>query len=79
VKTVSIDREVAEELVDLKLNYMQDEIDKILTKWQYTSASRFLEDSKNGALDEAEDDAITLQHLLDQRDALFTLKDTWGN
>ncbi len=62
----------------MKLNYLQDEIQKILEKWHYTSATRFISDSKDGTITEAEDDAITLQHLLDQRDGLFKIKDEWS-
>jgi hypothetical protein len=75
---VSLDRELAEELVDMKLNYLQDEIQKILEKWHYTSATRFIGDSKDGTITEAEDEAITLRHLLDQRDGLFKIKDEWS-
>ena len=75
---VSLERELAEELIDMKLNYLQDEIQKILDKWNYSSTTRFIEDSKDGTINEAEDDAITLQHLLDQRDELFQIKDTWS-
>ena len=75
---VSLERELAEELIDMKLNYLQDEIQKILDKWKYSSTTRFIEDSKDGTINEAEDDAITLQHLLDQRDELFHVKDTWS-
>jgi len=76
--SVSIDRALAEELVDMKLNYLQDEIQKILDKWHYSSATRFINDSKDGTITEAEDDAITLRHLLDQRDSLFKIKEKWS-
>jgi len=77
MKTVSMDRDFAEELINMKLNYLQDEIQKILSKWHYSSGTDFIADSKNGTLDEAEEDAITLQHLLDQRDQIFKIKNKW--
>lgn len=76
--TVSLEKELAEELIDLKLKFLQEEIQNILTKWNYQSASDFLEHARNGTLEEAEDDAITLRHLLDQREELFQLRSSWS-
>jgi len=75
--TIPVKKELLEELVDLKLTYLNDEIDKILFKWKYESASKFLQDAKDGTIEEAEDDAITLRHLLDQREELYDLKKKW--
>jgi len=77
--SIPVKKELLEELVDLKLKYLYDEIDKILNKWNYKSINQFLIDSKDGTLKEAEDDAITLKHLLDQREELFGLKSEWNN
>ncbi|MHA1489930.1 MAG: hypothetical protein ACTSRI_09760 [Promethearchaeota archaeon] len=66
-------------MIDLKLNFLNNEIDKILSKWKYESASKFLQDARDGTIEEAEDDAITLRHLLDQREELFHLKKEWSN
>lgn len=72
--TILVKKELLEELVDLKLKFLYDEIDMFLIKWSYESPTKFLKDAKNGMLDEAENDAITLRHLLDQREELFNLK-----
>ncbi|MFQ5981621.1 MAG: hypothetical protein ACE5OZ_26040 [Candidatus Heimdallarchaeota archaeon] len=77
--TVTMDRNLAEELIDLKLNFLQNEIQRILSKWNYQSADNFLEHARNGTLEEAEDDAITLRHLLDQLDELRGIKIRWSN
>jgi len=77
--TIPVKKELIEELVDLKLNFLYEEIDKILSNWNYESPSKFLQDAKDGTIKEAEDDAITLKHLIDQREELFALKTSWNN
>jgi hypothetical protein len=74
---VVVDKVLAEELIDMKLKYIIDEISKILERWQYTDPAKFLSDAKDGTIVEAENDAITLVHLLDQQDELFQLKYSW--
>jgi len=76
--TVRVEKELLEELVDLKLKYLYDQIDQILIKWKYEEPSQFLKDARDGTVVEAEDDAITLRHLLDQREELFSLKREWN-
>ena len=75
--TVSVKKELLEELVDLKLQYLRDEIDKILSRWKYSSSKEFLQHARDGTIEEAEDDAITLIHLIDQREELMKLKADW--
>lgn len=77
--TITVEKELLEELVDLKLKFLYDEIEKILSKWHCDSSSKFLQDARNGTIEEAEDDAITLTHLIDQREELFSLKRSWNN
>ena len=76
--TVNMEKALAEELIDFKLNYLQKEIQNILSKWNYQSADDFLEHARNGTLEEAEDDAITLKHLIDQLDSFRGIKKSWG-
>lgn len=78
-KKFRVEKELLEELVDLKLKFLYEEIDKILSKWEYEEPSKFLKDAKDGTVEEAEDDAITLRHLLDQREELFSLKKEWND
>ena len=59
-----MDRDVAEDLVSYKLRKIQENIYKILTRWDETEASIFLEKAKNGTYSEAENDAIDLKQLL---------------
>ena len=77
MESVTLNRELAEDLIDTKLNVINNDIERILTQWNYTSADKFIEDARRGVIEEAEDDAITLRHLLDQRETLFKLKGSW--
>ncbi|KKK45014.1 hypothetical protein LCGC14_0829940 [marine sediment metagenome] len=62
--TIPVKKELLEELVDLKLKFLYDEIDKILAKWSYESPTQFLQDTKSGIIEEAENDAITINYLI---------------
>ncbi len=75
---VSVDKALAEELVDLKLQQLAQEITNILTKWNYKSIDKFLKDAEDEALAEAEMDAISMTNLIDQREELFRLKRSWS-
>ena len=76
--SIPVEKELLEELIDLKLRFLYDEIDKILNKWKYNESSKFLQDARDGTIEEAEDDAISLRHLLDQREELLALKKNWN-
>ena len=76
--SIPVEKELLEELIDLKLRFLYDEIDKILNKWKYDESSKFLQDARDGTIEEAEDDAISLRHLLDQREELLALKKDWN-
>jgi len=76
--TIPVKKELLEELVDLKMKYLYDEVEKVLQKWNYNLPTKFLHDAKDGIIEEAEDDAITLKHLQDQREELLLLKKNWN-
>ena len=76
---VSVDIELLTELVDFKLNYLKEEITRILKKWNYSSSNEFLQHAKDGTLSEAEEDAIVLKNLEDQREYLLQEKLNWIN
>lgn len=76
--TVNLDQDLAIDLINTKLKVISQEIENILTKWQYTDATLFIQDAKNGTLEEAEDDAISLRHLLDTQEELFAIKGSWN-
>ena len=77
--SIPVEKELLEELIDFKLKFLYEEIDKILNKWNYEDSSKFLQDARDGTIEEAEDDAITLRHLIDQREELLALKKEWQN
>ena len=77
--TIPVKKEFLEELVDLKLKFLHDEINKILTKWDYKNPEKFLLHAKNGKLEEAEPDAITLKQLRKEREDLFIFKTSWND
>lgn len=77
--SIPVEKELLEELIDFKLKFLYEEIEKILNKWKYEDSSKFLQDARDGTIEEAEDDAITLRHLIDQREELLALKKEWQN
>ena len=74
---VSLPVSLVEELVDFKLQFITSTIDAILARWNRTSIEQFLQDAKASILEEAEDDAMDLINLVDQREDLFRLKRSW--
>jgi phosphopentomutase len=77
--TVSVKKELLEELVDSRLKVITGKINNILKKWNYTSAELFLTHAADGTLEEAEPDAISLTNLLDKREELYRLKSSWNS
>ncbi|MFX0097979.1 MAG: hypothetical protein ACFFCS_00240 [Candidatus Hodarchaeota archaeon] len=76
---ITMDKGLAENLVNSKLRLIREEIDKILTHWKYSDANEFVNDARAGKIREAENDAISMTNLLDQRDKLFKLKKGWAD
>lgn len=77
--TIPIKKEVLEELLDYKLKFLQKEIEKILTKWDYTNPELFLQHARDGTIEEAEPDAITLRQLLKEREDAYQFKSDWNS
>ena len=71
---IPVEKELLEELIDFKLRFLYKEIDKILDKWKYEESSKFLQDARDGTIEEAEDDAIVLRQFLNEKKQLFELK-----
>ncbi|TFG17281.1 MAG: hypothetical protein EU530_10850 [Promethearchaeota archaeon] len=74
---VTMDRDLAEDLVNSKLRIIVGEIDKILQKWNYKSIQGFLSDSRSGKIRDAEDDAIVIRNLMDDKEELLEIKKNW--
>ena len=77
--TIPVEKELLEELLDYKLKFLNKEIDKILTKWSYTNSNLFLQHAKDGTIEEAELDAITLKQLLKERKDSYQFKSDWNS
>lgn len=74
--TVSIDKNLFEELINTELNQISDQITQILHKWDYDSIEAFLTDNQNGNLSAADEDAAILVSLEAKRNELASLKNT---
>ncbi|TFG05183.1 MAG: hypothetical protein EU536_02750 [Promethearchaeota archaeon] len=75
--TITVEKEILMDLIDSKLRVLQDEIQAILIKWNYSAIEKFLSDARDRTLEEAEDDAICMRNLTDKREELFQLKYKW--
>jgi len=71
---ISVEQDLIVELIDFKLKYLKEEIERILNKWNYKSSTLFLKHAKDGTLSEAEEDAIILKNLQDQIEDLAQKK-----
>ncbi len=70
---ISLDPEVARDLIETKLRVLTEKIDSILNKWELSSIDELIEGAKTGKFPEAEDDAIDLQNLRDKRSQIEKL------
>jgi hypothetical protein len=71
--TVTIESEVARDLIETKLRVLTERIDTILNKWGLESVEELVEGAKTGKFPEAENDAIDLQNLSDKRSEIEKL------
>lgn len=71
--SITLDKPLAKDLINFKLNYLTKEINKILEHWQEDTIESFLQKAKDGRLEEAENDAIELKQLVLEEEKLRTL------
>ena len=62
--TITLENEIAEDLIKFKLQSVQETLSKILTNWNQDNAEDFIEKARSGELPEAEMDAITVRQLI---------------
>ena len=62
--TITLENEVAEDLIKFKLKSIQNTLSKILNDWNQDNAEDFIEKARVGELSEAEMDAITVRQLI---------------
>lgn len=72
--TMTIERDTFEDLVDTKLKVLQDEIHAIMNRWQYMDIHAFLNDARDGSIEDAEDDAVCLKNLVEKHDMYYHLR-----
>ena len=70
---VSLDHDVAVDLIRYKLRRVQELITSIMDRWNVIDAGDFLQKAKEGAYPEAENDAIDLKQLLHEEKKLKNL------
>ena len=74
---ISVERSILIELIDSKLHIIREDMEKILNTWGYQSVEKFLQDTRDGTLLEAEDDAVCLHGLIYDQEKMLQLKKTW--
>ncbi len=61
---VKLDKALAEDLITSKLRTLKGYIDELLTRYNESSSKDFLEKTRNGIYQNAEEDAVELRQLL---------------
>lgn len=75
---ISMEKALAEDLFNSKLFLIRQEINKILKKWKFDSAEKLIQLTREGELEEAEVDAISLTNLLKNLEKYEQLKINMG-
>ncbi|MHA2299187.1 MAG: hypothetical protein ACXAEU_15070 [Candidatus Hodarchaeales archaeon] len=65
--TITLDADLARDLIETKLKLLDQEITEIMQKWAVDTVDDLVERARTGSLEEAEDDAIEAQNLRDKR------------
>ncbi|MFV2016713.1 MAG: hypothetical protein ACC656_14880 [Candidatus Heimdallarchaeota archaeon] len=71
--TISLDRNIAIDLIQTKLEILDKQIAAILKKWEYDNIDDFLADGRAGKLEEVENDGIDMTNLRDKRNEIANL------
>ncbi len=74
--TVTLEADIAKELINFKLHSIQSTLGEILERWHQDNAEDFIENVRSGALPEGEMDAITVRQLIRDIDTLNALLKT---
>ena len=61
---VSIEKEIVKDLITFKLQHTQELISSIIDRWNINNADDFIIMARNGELENAEMDAITMRQLM---------------
>jgi len=74
---VTIDRELAYELVDSKVDQLNKKITIILENWDYDDVGKFLSDIQYNEIENAEKAGKEIRNSLDKISFLVSLKSYW--
>jgi len=74
---VTIDRELAYELVDSKVDQLNKKIRNILENWDYEDVGKFLSDIQYKEIENAELSAKDIRNYLNKISFLVSLKSNW--
>ena len=74
---VTIDRELAYELVDSKVDQLNKKITNILENWDYDDVGKFLSDIQYNEIENAEKAGKEIRNSLDKISFLVSLKSYW--
>ena len=67
MSTVKLERKIAIDLLETKIQVIKNEIQIILKNWNQESAIEMIEKTRKGEISEAEGDAISLTNLLEKQ------------
>ncbi len=70
---VTLEKNMAEELIQYKLRRIQKLIQRILKRWNENTVDLFLEKARDRTYSEAENDAIDIQNLVYEENKLQKL------
>jgi len=74
--TIKLDSKIAQDLINTKLQVLDEKISVILKKWNLETVVELMEGAKSGKIAAAEPDAIELQNFVDKRDEIGKLTRT---
>ena len=76
--TIPVEKGLLKYLLNSKLNQITQRINDILAKWGFNSKDSLLKAAKDGTVEEAEMDAISLTNLVDRKEELMKYKMKWS-
>ena len=71
--TIKLNSKIAEDLINTKLQVLDEKISVILKKWNVELIDQFIDGAKSGKFEDAEPDAIELQNLVAKREEIEKL------
>ncbi len=74
--TVKLNSKIAQDLINTKLQVLDEKISTILKKWNVKVIEELIEGAKSGKLEDAESDAIELQNLVSKREEIEQLNES---